>query len=153
MSRVNWWSLDCRFYLSNCKNHFYNCKTSPLHKLMFKNVDFVSAIVTNFPFLIVNFKMEETKCCPAAELMQYLIENYSSETRKLLRFHRKFTEEAEKTIRSVAKTIGRPVDDVTFVGIHNRRTVILSVWPDDGIKSCPIVPENCPQKWPHTLFI
>ena len=71
--------------------------------------------------------MEETKCCPAAELMQYLIENYSSETRKLLRFHRKFTEEAEKTIRNVAETIGRPVDDVTFVGIHNRRTVILSV--------------------------
>ena len=69
--------------------------------------------------------MEERKCCPAAELMQYLVDNYSAETRKLLKFHRKFVDAAESTIRSVAEKIGRPVDEITFVGIHNRRTVRL----------------------------
>jgi hypothetical protein len=41
----------------------------------------------------------------------------------MLKFKAKYQLEAEKTLRGVADQIGRPVDEITFIGIHNRRTV------------------------------
>ena len=55
--------------------------------------------------------------------MQYLLDNYLSQARKMLKFLPKYVEEANKTLHSIAEKLGRPFDDVTFIGIHNRRTV------------------------------
>jgi hypothetical protein len=68
-------------------------------------------------------QIEEKKCCPAQELMQYLIDHHLPETRKLLKFLPKYQDEANKTLLSIANKLGRPIDEVTFVGIHHRRTV------------------------------
>ncbi len=46
-----------------------------------------------------------------------------SETREALQFLPKFVDYAQDLRRKASQRVGIPLEEITFVGIHNRRTV------------------------------
>ena len=63
-------------------------------------------------------------CCPGEDLQKYVQEHYS-EFRDGLRFLPEFRDYAADLKRKAAVKVGKNVADITFVGIHNRRTDYL----------------------------
>ena len=67
-------------------------------------------------------------CCPADELMSIVTKNYLAELKSVLKFQPKFNEHTQKVKNEVAQSLNSTLDQITFVGIHNRRTVNKFIW-------------------------
>ena len=63
------------------------------------------------------------KCCPAEDLMGYVLRNHFDEIRSSLRLKEEFTSYAKSTKARIAINMRLPIEEITFVGVHNRRTV------------------------------
>ena len=59
-------------------------------------------------------------CCPSMELHQYVHENNLEEVRASLPLHKRFEERADLTKLEIANEINMPIEDITFIGLHNR---------------------------------
>lgn len=63
------------------------------------------------------------KCCPAEDLMGYVLRNHFDTIRSSLVIKEEFISWAKSAKVRVASAMQLPVDKITFVGVHNRRTV------------------------------
>lgn len=68
------------------------------------------------------YKKEVKVCCPSAELFGYVYEHYLDEVKASLPLHKAFLEMADKAKADIAAQIGLKIKDITFVGLHDRRT-------------------------------
>ena len=62
-------------------------------------------------------------CCPADELMRYVHDHNMLEVRQSLQFQSKFQTHAKYVQENVAGQLNATLEEITFVGVHNRRTV------------------------------
>ena len=65
-------------------------------------------------------------CCPADELMRYVHDHNMLEVRQSLQFQSKFQTHAKYVQENVAGQLNATLEEITFVGVHNRRTVRIS---------------------------
>lgn len=63
------------------------------------------------------------ECCPGEELQQFTQDHFVSEMRSSLVFQDRFQDHVGKIKAETAAKAGVSLDEVVFVGIHNRRTV------------------------------
>ena len=54
------------------------------------------------------------------ELHQYVHDNYLDEVKSSLPIHKKFLEKADEAKAKIAAKINLPIEDVTFIGLHDR---------------------------------
>ena len=54
------------------------------------------------------------------ELHQYVHEHYLQEVRASLPLQKRFIEKADETKTTIANKLNIPIEDVTFVGLHDR---------------------------------
>ena len=54
------------------------------------------------------------------ELHQYVHDNYLDEVKSSLPIHKKFLEKADEAKAEIAAKINLPIEDVTFIGLHDR---------------------------------
>ena len=66
------------------------------------------------------YKKEIKICCPSMELHQYVHDNYLDEVKASLPIHKKFLEKADEAKANIAAKINLPIEDVTFIGLHDR---------------------------------
>ena len=66
------------------------------------------------------YKKEIKICCPSMELHQYVHDNYLDEVKASLPIHKKFLEKADEAKANIAAKINLPMEDVTFIGLHDR---------------------------------
>ena len=66
------------------------------------------------------YKKEIKICCPSMELHQYVHDNYLDEVKSSLPIHKKFLEKADEAKAKIAAKINLPIEDVTFIGLHDR---------------------------------
>ena len=66
------------------------------------------------------YKQHETKCCPSMELHQYVHDNALEEVTASLPIQHRFRKEAELTKLEIASEVKTPIEDITFIGLHNR---------------------------------
>ena len=66
------------------------------------------------------YKKEIKICCPSMELHQYVHDNYLDEVKASLPIHKKFLEKADEAKAEIAAKINLPIEDVTFIGLHDR---------------------------------
>ena len=66
------------------------------------------------------YKKEVEECCPSAELFQYVYDNYLDEVKAALPLRKSFLEMANKARSDIAVQIELPVQDITFIGLHDR---------------------------------
>ena len=69
------------------------------------------------------YKENSPVCCPADELMRYVHDHNMHQVRQSLQFQRKFQNHAEYVQENVAQKLNASINEITFVGVHNRRTV------------------------------
>ena len=65
------------------------------------------------------------KCCPANDLMTYIQRNYLEQIQKLLKLKDNFVCHAQEVMANIASDQQKSAGKLTYVGIHNRRTVII----------------------------
>ena len=65
------------------------------------------------------------KCCPANDLMTYIQRNYLEQIQKLLKLKDSFVNHAQEVMANIASDQQMSAGKLTYVGIHNRRTVII----------------------------
>ena len=66
------------------------------------------------------YKKEVEECCPSAELFQYVYDNYLDEVKAALPVRKIFLEMANKTRTDIAAKVELPIEDITFIGLHDR---------------------------------
>ena len=66
------------------------------------------------------YKKEIKICCPSMELHQYVHDNYLDEVKASLPIKKKFLEKANEAKTNIAAKINLPIEDVTFIGLHDR---------------------------------
>ena len=66
------------------------------------------------------YKKEIKICCPSMELHQYVHDNYLDEVKASLPIKKKFLEKANEAKANIAAKINLPIEDVTFIGLHDR---------------------------------
>ena len=71
------------------------------------------------------YKQHETICCPTMELQEYVQDNYLEETRASLPLYKRFQIRADAKKLEIASQMKVPIEDVTFVGVHNRYALPL----------------------------
>ena len=57
--------------------------------------------------------------------MRYVSKNYLEGVRSALQFQEKFIEHVTKVKYNISQKLNAPLEDITFIGVHNRRTVSL----------------------------
>ena len=62
-------------------------------------------------------------CCPADELMTYVSKHNMAEVRNALQFKEPYLDHVALVKKNISETLKTPLEDITFIGIHNRRTV------------------------------
>ena len=67
-------------------------------------------------------------CCPADELMSYVNKVNIQEVRNALQFQPRFVEHSDRIKKGVAEKMNSTLEDITFVGIHHRRTVRIGTF-------------------------
>ena len=67
-------------------------------------------------------------CIRDRDLQLFVQNNSGEEARRSLKFRPQFAEYARKKRERAVEIRGVPVEDMTFVGIHNRRTVNRSIY-------------------------
>jgi hypothetical protein len=76
--------------------------------------------------LLFFLSQEDAKeCCPADELMKYVSQNNLAEVKKALKFQPKFVQHTIQVKENIAKVYNSTIDQITFIGVHNRRTVSI----------------------------
>ena len=75
---------------------------------------------------LIDFQHDSPVCCPADELMRYVSKNYLEGVRSALQFQEKFIEHVTKVKYNISQKLNTPLEDITFIGVHNRRTVSLN---------------------------
>ncbi len=55
--------------------------------------------------------------------MKFVNENWFTEMKQALKMKPKFVKHAENIKNEIAAKYDSPLEDITFIGIHNRRTV------------------------------
>ena len=78
-----------------------------------------------FRGLVINlwpegYKKEIKICCPSMELHQYVHDNYLDEVKASLPIKKQFLEKANEAKANIAAKINLPIEDVTFIGLHDR---------------------------------
>ena len=66
------------------------------------------------------YKKEIKICCPSMELHQYVHDNYLDEVKASMPIKKKFLDKANEAKANIAAKIDLPIDDVTFIGLHDR---------------------------------
>lgn len=75
-------------------------------------------------FLTLNHSQNDAKkCCPTQELYEFVRSQNLEEIKSSLVFKPEFQSYVSEKKEKASKRIGIPVEEITFVGIHNRRTV------------------------------
>ena len=71
----------------------------------------------------LGYKENSPVCCPADELMTYIGKTNINELKHTLQFKPMFNRHAEKIKSEVATELNSTLEDITFIGVHHRRTV------------------------------
>ena len=87
--------------------------------------NFVNMFIYLFRGFVINlwpegYKKEIKICCPSMELHQYVHDNYLDEVKASLPIKKKFLEKANEAKANIATKINLPIEDVTFIGLHDR---------------------------------
>ena len=107
-------------YFCNIEDLQYNTYTGDLSDLV-QNTDLHRGkIISLWPF---GYKENSPVCCPADELMSYVNEHNLPQVREMLQFQPKFQNHAKYIQENVAQQLNSSIDEITFIGVHNRRTV------------------------------
>ena len=64
-------------------------------------------------------------CCPADELMTFVSKTNIQEIKDTLQFKSKFSEHSANVKNKVANQLNSSIEDITFIGVHHRRTVSM----------------------------
>ena len=70
------------------------------------------------------------RCCPAEDLIGYVLKNHFDLIRSSLPFREELVSWAKATMAKIAFNKNLPVEKITFVGVHNRRTVRIVLQRD-----------------------
>ena len=68
----------------------------------------------------VGYKNEVKVCCPSMELHQYVHDHYLKEVVATMPIRKDFLKKADETKTNIAKQLDMDIEDITFVGIHDR---------------------------------
>ena len=66
------------------------------------------------------YKHEIKICCPSLELHQYVNDHYLEEVRASLPLQKRFQGKVDEIKAEIANGLNLEIDDVTFVGLHDR---------------------------------
>ena len=58
--------------------------------------------------------------------MKYVNDNNMKEVREMLQFQPKFQNHAKYIQENIAQQLNVTIEEITFIGVHNRRTVSIS---------------------------
>ena len=68
----------------------------------------------------LGYKNEVKICCPSMELHQYVHDHYLKEVIASMPIRGDLLKKAEETKNKIAKQLKKDIDDLTFIGIHDR---------------------------------
>ena len=112
-------------------------KTLEHHFCNFQDMKFevfdgrLDSLLSNKDLLIGNmvnlwpkgYQVKMETCCSAMELIKHVEDNYLTDLRQELEFKRGLKTAAKEKMEQVAESMNLPLESITFVGIHDRRTV------------------------------
>ena len=97
-------------------NHF----DGSLEELLSNNVYHRGKVLDLWPW---GYKVDQKTCCPAMELIEYVEKEYLEDFKKELDFRKDLETHSSSVKQQIAEEHNIPIGHITFVGIHNRRTV------------------------------